>query len=44
MRWVDAAIYWHLPLWFFAMLYSGVFVYVLALCFLVPFGRGHQRS
>ncbi len=35
--WIDRLIYWPLPLWAFAVMYSGVFLYVLALTFLVPF-------
>lgn len=41
MHWVDRVIYWNLPMWVFAMLYSLVFLYVLALTVLVPFGRRH---
>ena len=42
MRWVDRLIYWNLPLWFFAGLYSAVFLYVVALSLLVPFWPGWQ--
>jgi hypothetical protein len=35
-RWVDRAIYWNLPIWFFAALYVAVLVYALALWRLVP--------
>ena len=38
MHWVDSLIYWNLPIWVFAWLYSLVFLYVLALTVLVPFG------
>jgi hypothetical protein len=38
MRWVDGLIYWNLPIWVFAVLYSLVFLYVLGLTFFVPFG------
>jgi hypothetical protein len=37
--WIDHLIYWPLPLWCFAILYTAVFLYVLALTFLVPFTR-----
>ncbi len=37
MRWVDHLIYWNLPIYVFAVLYSVVFLYVVALCLLVPF-------
>ena len=37
MRWVDRLIYWNLPLWFFAGLYTAVFLYLVALSVLVPF-------
>ncbi len=46
MRWVDGLIYWNLPLWFFAGLYTAIFLYVLALSLLVPFWprrRGWQN-
>ena len=39
MRWVDGLIYWNLPIYVFAVLYSAVFLYVVALCLLVPFYR-----
>ena len=39
MHWVDGLIYWNLPMWAFAAMYSVVFLYVLALRVLVPFGR-----
>jgi hypothetical protein len=35
-RWVDAVVFWPLPLWFFAALYTVVFACVLALLWLVP--------
>lgn len=35
-RWVEQAIYWPLPLWFFAVLYVAVFFYAAALFWLVP--------
>ena len=37
--WVDHLIYWNLPLWVFAVIYSVVFLYVLLLTVLVPFWR-----
>jgi hypothetical protein len=36
MRWVDGVLFWPLPMAFFAGLYAAVFVYVLALLWLVP--------
>ena len=42
MQWVDRLIYWNLPIWFFALLYVLVFLYVLALTVLVPFGRRYK--
>jgi hypothetical protein len=36
MRWIEAVVFWPLPLWFFAALYAFVFAYVLALLWLVP--------
>ena len=36
MRWVDAALFWPLPLWVFAALYVLVLAYALALLRLVP--------
>jgi len=39
MGWVDRLVYWHLPFWVFIVIYSAVFLYVLALSVLVPFGR-----
>jgi hypothetical protein len=39
MRWVDRVIYWNLPIWVFAMIYSFVFLYVVALSVFIPFGR-----
>ncbi|WP_293678239.1 DUF2784 domain-containing protein [uncultured Phenylobacterium sp.] len=35
MRWVNAAIYWPLPMWVFTTSYVAVFVYVTALWWLV---------
>jgi hypothetical protein len=35
-RWVSQAIYWPLPLWFFAMLYAAVCAFTLLLWWLVP--------
>ncbi len=39
MRWVNGIVYWPVPIWGFAIIYSAVFLYVLALTVLVPFGR-----
>ncbi|HUM07990.1 MAG TPA: DUF2784 family protein [Acidocella sp.] len=44
MRWVDSLIYWNLPIWAFALMYSLVFLYVLALTMLVPFWRHGERA
>ena len=35
-RWINALIYWPLPLWVFAILYCAAFAYVLILFRLVP--------
>jgi hypothetical protein len=37
MRWVERLVYWNLPMWVFAVMYSCVFLYVVALTVLVPF-------
>ena len=39
MGWVDRLLFWPLPMWFFAVLYVLVFLYVLLLWRLVPPGR-----
>lgn len=39
MHWVERPIYWNLPMWVFVALYSAVFLYVVGLSVLVPFGR-----
>ncbi len=44
MGWVDHLIYRNLPLWVFAVIYSLVFLYVLLLTMLVPFGRRSLRQ
>lgn len=36
MRWVDAVIYWRLPVWAFEAAYVALFAYVAALYWLVP--------
>ncbi len=38
MRWVNALIFWPLPMWAFTAAYIALFVYVLALLWLVPLG------
>ena len=45
-RWVNAAIYWPLPLWAFAVLYAAAFAWVIALLWIVPPARrrGENRS
>ncbi len=35
--WVDRLIYWNIPIWGFAIIYSGLFLYVLGLTVWVPF-------
>jgi hypothetical protein len=35
-RWVTRAIFWPLPLWFFALLYAAVCIYTLFLWWAVP--------
>jgi Protein of Unknown function (DUF2784) len=42
--WVDRLIYWRLPIWIFAALYTVVFVYAVALLWLVPLRWTRQRS
>lgn len=44
MRWVDRIIFWPLPLWFFAVLYVLVWLYVLALLWWVPLEWPRQRA
>ena len=39
MRWVNALIYWPLPLWVFTLAYCAIFTYALALLWLVPLRR-----
>ena len=36
VRWVNAVIYWPLPLWVFALIYMAAFAWVLALLWIVP--------
>ncbi|HXQ12753.1 MAG TPA: DUF2784 family protein [Caulobacteraceae bacterium] len=36
MRWVNAVIFWPLPMWVFDAVYVALFVYVVALLWLVP--------
>ena len=38
-QWVDGLIYWNVPIWGFAIFYSVLFLYVVGLTVLVPFGR-----
>lgn len=42
-RWVGRLIYWPLPLWIFAVLYSVVLIYVALLWWLVPPGPAADR-
>jgi len=44
MHWIDSLIYWNIPIWGFAMIYCAVFLYVLALTWLVPFGQGRRST
>ncbi len=44
MHWINSLIYWHIPIWGFAIIYCAVFLYVLALTWLVPFGRRRQPT
>ena len=39
MRWVNALIYWPLPLWVFTLAYVAILLYALALLWLVPLRR-----
>ena len=43
-RWVDRVVFWPLPLWVFAVLYAAVFLYVIALWWLVPPAWPGRRS
>jgi hypothetical protein len=43
-HWIDGLIYWNLPIWVFAIIYCGVFAYVLALTVFVPFGPRWSKS
>jgi len=38
-HWLDGLIYWNIPIWGFAIFYSALFLYVVALTVWVPFGR-----
>jgi len=44
MSWVNHLIYWNLPIWIFAIFYTILFVYVVALVFLVPFRWSAPRG
>lgn len=37
-HWIDGLIYWNIPIWGFAIFYSALFLYLVALTMLVPFG------
>jgi len=39
-QWLDGLIYWNFPIWMFAIFYSLIVLYVVALTVFVPFGRG----
>jgi hypothetical protein len=38
-HWVDRLIYWNIPIWGFAIFYSGLLLYLVGLTVLVPFAR-----
>jgi hypothetical protein len=38
-QWLDGLIYWNFPIWMFAIFYSVIVLYVVALTVFVPFGR-----
>jgi len=38
-RLVESVVFWPLPIWFFAALYVAIWIYALALWWLVPAGR-----
>jgi hypothetical protein len=42
-RLVESVIFWPLPIWFFASLYVAIWIYALALWWLVP-PRGHSLN
>lgn len=44
MRWVNHAIFWPLPLWFFAILYGLILLYALALWWWVPPRRSRRYA
>ena len=44
MRWVNAMVFWPLPVWVFSTLYLAVFAYTLLLFWLVPPRRAMRRS
>jgi hypothetical protein len=39
VQWLDGLIYWNFPIWMFAIFYSVIVLYVVALTVFVPFGR-----
>jgi hypothetical protein len=39
MRWVNALVYWPIPLWVFSLIYLAIFAYALALLWFVPLRR-----
>ena len=42
MHWLDGLIYYNIPIWVFSIIYTAVFLYVVALSLLVPFGRADR--
>ncbi len=44
MRIINRLVFWPVPLWAFAVLYVVLLVYVIALFWLVPVGRGARRG
>jgi hypothetical protein len=43
-HWVNSLIYWNIPIWGFAIFYSALFLYILTLTVLVPFGRSRRKT
>jgi hypothetical protein len=38
-HWADRLVYWNIPIWGFAIFYTALFLYLVALTALVPFGE-----
>lgn len=43
MTWVNAAIFWPIPMWAFALIYLLTFAYAAALLWIVPLRRKRRR-